>query len=188
MCNAPPLHAEKLNSNWRPDTTPLPIGAALTGFILVNTFYWCTNQGIVQRTLASKSLAEGQKGALLTAVLKMLDPLVLVLPGVIAFHLIQDLPKADMAYPTLVKQCCQLPLVGFSGAVLFGAVISTFYGFLNSAQTLFSMGIYRRLINEQASPRQVGQRWPPALGFSARSSLCWSRRGLLMRRRGFIAG
>lgn len=74
------VHAEKLNSVGGP-TDPLPIGAAFTGLILVNTFYWCTNQGIVQRTLASKSLAEGQKGALLTAVLKMLDPLVLVLPG-----------------------------------------------------------------------------------------------------------
>lgn len=63
------VHAEKLNSVGGP-TDPLPIGAAFTGLILVNTFYWCTNQGIVQRTLASKSLAEGQKGALLTAVLK----------------------------------------------------------------------------------------------------------------------
>ena len=63
------VHAEKLNSIGGP-TDPLPIGAAFTGLILVNTFYWCTNQGLVQRTLASKSLAEGQKGALLTAVLK----------------------------------------------------------------------------------------------------------------------
>ncbi len=129
---------EKLNSVGGP-TDPLPIGAAFTGLILVNTFYWCTNQGIVQRTLASKSLAEGQKGALLTAVLKMLDPLVLVLPGLIAFHLYQDLPKADMAYPTLVNNVLPVPLVGFFGAVLFGAVISTFNGFLNSASTLFSM-------------------------------------------------
>ncbi|SUG45013.1 putative symporter YidK [Salmonella enterica subsp. arizonae] len=126
-----------------------------TGLILVNTFYWCTNQGIVQRTLASKSLAEGQKGALLTAVLKMLDPLVLVLPGLIAFHLYQDLPKADMAYPTLVNNVLPTPLVGFFGAVLFGAVISTFNGFLNSASTLFSMGIYRRVINENAQPERL---------------------------------
>ncbi len=119
------VHAEKLNSVGGP-TDPLPIGAAFTGLIgaaftglsLVNTFYWCTNQGIVQRTLASKSLAEGQKGALLTAVLKMLDPLVLVLPGLIAFHLYQDLPKADMAYPTLVNNVLPVPLVGFFGAVL----------------------------------------------------------------------
>ncbi|END7233140.1 solute:sodium symporter family transporter [Escherichia coli] len=104
------VHAEKLNSVGGP-TDPLPIGAAFTGLILVNTFYWCTNQGIVQRTLASKSLAEGQKGALLTAVLKMLDPLVLVLPGLIAFHLYQDLPKADMAYPTLVNNVLPVPLV-----------------------------------------------------------------------------
>ncbi|HGN8845896.1 TPA: solute:sodium symporter family transporter [Klebsiella oxytoca] len=148
------VHAEKLNSIGG-SSDPLPIGAAFTGLILVNTFYWCTNQGIVQRTLASKSLAEGQKGALLTAVLKMLDPLILVLPGLIAFHLYQDLPSADMAYPTLVNKVMPLPLVGFFGAVLFGAVISTFNGFLNSASTLFSMGIYRRIINENAQPEQL---------------------------------
>ena len=148
------VHADKLNSIGS-SSDPLPIGAAFTGLILVNTFYWCTNQGIVQRTLASKSLAEGQKGALLTAVLKMLDPLILVLPGLIAFHLYQDLPSADMAYPTLVNKVMPLPLVGFFGAVLFGAVISTFNGFLNSASTLFSMGVYRRLINENAEPSQL---------------------------------
>ncbi|MFO6425740.1 solute:sodium symporter family transporter [Escherichia coli] len=149
------VHAEKLNSIGGP-TDPLPIGAAFTGLILVNTFYWCTNQGIVQRTLASKSLAEGQKGALLTAVLKMLDPLVILAPpGLIAFHLYQDLPKADMAYPTLVNNVLPVPMVGFFGAVLFGAVISTFNGFLNSASTLFSMGIYRRIINQNAEPQQL---------------------------------
>ncbi|MDA8493891.1 solute:sodium symporter family transporter [Kluyvera georgiana] len=154
-------HSHMLNSVGT-NADPLPIGAAFTGLILVNTFYWCTNQGIVQRTLASKSLAEGQKGALLTAVLKMLDPLILVLPGVIAFHLFQDLPKADMAYPALVNKVMPLPLIGFFSAVLFGAIISAFCGFLNSASTLFSMGIYRRVINEQASPEslvKVGRRF-----------------------------
>ncbi|HAU5601861.1 TPA: solute:sodium symporter family transporter [Citrobacter koseri] len=154
-------HSQMLNSIGG-SNDPVPIGAALTGLILVNTFYWCTNQGIVQRTLASKSLSEGQKGALLTAVLKMLDPLILVLPGVIAFHLFQDLPKADMAYPALVNKVMPLPLIGFFSAVLFGAIISAFCGFLNSASTLFSLGIYRRLINEQASPDKlvtVGRRF-----------------------------
>ncbi|MBK5143338.1 solute:sodium symporter family transporter [Budviciaceae bacterium BWR-B9] len=155
------VHAEKLNSIGD-SSDPVPIGAALTGLILVNTFYWCTNQGIVQRTLASKSLAEGQKGALLTAVLKMLDPLILVLPGLIAFHLFQDLPKADMAYPTLVNSVLPTSLVGFFGAVLFGAIISTFNGFLNSASTLFSLGIYNRLINTKADSQKlvkVGRRF-----------------------------
>src|SRR5476649_905326 len=148
-------HAERLNSiDGAHD--PVPIGAALTGLVLVNTFYWCTNQGIVQRTLAAKNLAEGQKGALLTALLKMLDPLILVLPGVIAYHLYQNLPKADMAYPVLVNQILPAPLVGFFGAVLFGAIISVFNGFLNSASTLFSMGIYSRIINPDAtSSKQV---------------------------------
>ncbi|WLI78237.1 solute:sodium symporter family transporter [Kosakonia sp. H02] len=154
-------HSQLLNSIGG-SHDPVPIGAALTGLILVNTFYWCTNQGIVQRTLASRSLAEGQKGALLTAVLKMLDPLILVLPGVIAFHLFQDLPKADMAYPALVNKVMPLPLIGFFSAVLFGAIISAFCGFLNSASTLFSLGIYRRIINEQATDDQlvrVGRRF-----------------------------
>lgn len=148
------VHSEKLNSIGG-SNDPVPMGAALTGLILVNTFYWCTNQGIVQRTLASKSLAEGQKGALLTAVLKMLDPLILVLPGLIAFHLFQDLPKHDMAYPALVNKVMPLPLVGFFGAVLFGAIISTFNGFLNSASTLFSLGIYNRIINQNATSEQL---------------------------------
>lgn len=128
------VHAEKLNSIGGP-TDPLPIGAAFTGLILVNTFYWCTNQGIVQRTLASKSLAEGQKGALLTAVLKMLDPLVLVLPGLIAFHLYQDLPKADMAYPTLVNNVLPVPMVGF-----FIAIVSVLVApwIANAPQGLYS--------------------------------------------------
>ncbi len=155
------FHSDKLNSIGGSDS-PVPIGAALTGLILVNTFYWCTNQGIVQRTLASRSLAEGQKGALLTAVLKMLDPLILVLPGLIAFHLFSELPTADMAYPALVNKVLPMPLVGFFGAVLFGAIISTFNGFLNSASTLFSLGIYNRLINQEASSEQlvkVGRRF-----------------------------
>lgn len=155
------VHAERLNSIGG-SHDPVPLGAALTGLILVNTFYWCTNQGIVQRTLASKSLAEGQKGALLTAVLKMLDPLILVLPGVIAFHLFPQLPKADMAYPALVNKVLPLPLVGFFGAVLFGAIMSAFNGFLNSACTLFSYGIYSRVINQQAEPEKlvsVGRRF-----------------------------
>lgn len=155
------VHAERLNSIGG-SHDPVPIGAALTGLILVNTFYWCTNQGIVQRTLASRSLAEGQKGALLTAVLKMLDPLILVLPGVIAFHLFNHLPKADMAYPALVNRVLPVSLVGFFGAVLFGAIMSAFNGFLNSASTLFSYGIYHRIINQHAAPEKlvsVGRRF-----------------------------
>ncbi|MXD33012.1 sodium:solute symporter family transporter, partial [Escherichia coli] len=57
--------------------------------------------------------------------------------------------------PSLVNNVLPVPMVGFFGAVLFGAVISTFNGFLNSASTLFSMGIYRRIINQNAEPQQL---------------------------------
>ncbi len=150
------VHAEKLNSVGGP-TDPLPIGAAFTGLILVNTFYWCTNQGHrATHAGVKKALAEGQKGGAVNGGAENARPAGTgAARGLIAFHLYQDLPKADMAYPTLVNNVLPVPLVGFFGAVLFGAVISTFNGFLNSASTLFSMGIYRRIINQNAEPQQL---------------------------------
>ena len=65
----------------------IPWETLLTGMTLITTYYWCTNQGIVQRTLASKNLAEGQKGVLFAAVMKLAGPLYLVLPGIIAWHI-----------------------------------------------------------------------------------------------------
>lgn len=145
---------EKLNSIGR-SGDPVPLSAIFTGMILVNTFYWCTNQGIVQRTLAAKNLAEGQKGVLLTALLKIFGPFILVFPGIIAFHLYPDLKQSDMAYPELVANVLPKALVGFFGAVLFGAVLSSFNSFLNSASTLFSLGIYQGYVNKNATPDKL---------------------------------
>lgn len=145
---------EKLNSMGG-SNDPVPFSTIFTGIILVNTFYWCTNQGIVQRTLAAKNLAEGQKGVLFTAILKIFGPIILVFPGIIAFHLYPDLAKADMAYPELVAHVLPKALVGFFGAVLFGAVLSSYNSFLNSASTLFSLGIYQTYIRKEASPEHL---------------------------------
>ena len=65
----------------------IPFATLFTGMLLITTYYWCTNQAIVQRTFASKSLAEGQKGVLFAAGMKLLGPVYLVLPGIIAWHL-----------------------------------------------------------------------------------------------------
>lgn len=136
----------------------LPIGVLFTGMIVNQIFFWCTNQSIIQRTLGARSLAEGQKGVLLAACFKLLGPLIIVLPGVIAYHMFKNELSPDdylFAYPMLVKTVLPPALVGFFAAVMVGAVLSTFNSVLNSSATLFSEGIYRILINPRASGRQM---------------------------------
>jgi SSS family solute:Na+ symporter len=79
-------HPDKFQSLGGPDTS-VPWQTLATGVLLLNLFYWTTNQQIIQRTFAAKSLAEGQKGVLLAACFKIMAPLILILPGIIAFHL-----------------------------------------------------------------------------------------------------
>ena len=131
----------------------LPFGVLFTGMIVNQIFFWCTNQSIVQRALGAKNLAEGQKGVLIAACFKLIGPFIIVLPGVIAFHMFKgELASEDylLAYPMLVKTVLPEALVGFFAAVMVGAVLSTFNSVLNSSATLFSQGIYKGLINPEA--------------------------------------
>lgn len=140
--NAP----EKLNAIGSP-TDPVPFGCIFTGMVLANLFYWGTNQVLIQRTLGAKNLKEGQKGVLLSGFLKMLVPLIMVIPGVIASQLVPGLEKNDYAYGALVAKVLPWPLTGLFCAALFGAIISTYNSFLNSAATIFMMDIYKPIIN-----------------------------------------
>ncbi len=136
----------------------LPIGVLFTGMIVNQIFFWCTNQSIIQRSLGAKSLAEGQKGVLIAAGFKLLGPLVIVLPGVLAYHMFKNQLSPDdylMAYPMLVKTVLPPALTGFFAAVMVGAVLSTFNSVLNSSATLFSQGIYQTLINRDATEHQM---------------------------------
>ena len=225
--------------------------------LLITTYYWCTNQAIVQRTFASKSLAEGQKGVLFAAGMKLLGPLYLVLPGIIAWHMfgvvsvegkklsiksvieektgitlktdgddgfeviqkedkikekleisgpisfdelkgkefiiggdkkktlkvthvltegdlvavgedkdaviVQDKDSSlylgsdqnDKSYGKLVQRTLPTWIVGFFAAVIFGAILSSFNSSLNSAATLFSIDIYKGVINKAATDLQM---------------------------------
>lgn len=136
----------------------LPFSVLFTGMIVNQVFFWCANQSIVQRAMAAKNLAEGQKGVLIAAAFKLLGPLIIVLPGVIAYHMFKgELAPEDylLAYPSLVKAVLPPFLVGFFAAVMVGAVLSTFNSVLNSSATLFSEGIYRSLVNPAATGRQL---------------------------------
>ncbi len=136
-------HTEKLNAIGAP-TDPTPFGTVFTGMILANLFYWGTNQYVIQRTLGAKNLAEGQKGVLFSGYFKLLIPFLMMLPGVIAFHLYGGgLQSIDMAFPHLVKNVLPVYMSGFFLAVLLGAVFSSFNSLLNSAATLFVLDIYK---------------------------------------------
>jgi SSS family solute:Na+ symporter len=102
----------------------VPFGTIFTGMMLVQLFYWGTNQAIIQRALGAKNLKEGQKGLLLASFIKILGPLIVVLPGIIAFHMFgNSLDNPDEAYPLLVAKVLPAALVGFFAAVLFGVDI-----------------------------------------------------------------
>ncbi|PLX12639.1 MAG: solute:sodium symporter family transporter [Marinilabiliales bacterium] len=137
-------------------TDPVPFYTIFTGMMLVQLFYWGTNQQIIQRALGAKNLKEGQKGLLLAAFIKILGPIIVVLPGLIAYHIFQgNLESADSAYPMLVKKVLPAAWVGFFAAVLFGAILSSFNSVLNSSVTLFGIDVYKQHINKEANEKTI---------------------------------
>lgn len=146
---------EKFDIIGGPDSD-VPFWTIFTGMIIVNFYYWGTNQAIIQRALGAKNLKEGQKGLLLAAFLKILGPIIVVLPGIIAFYIFKgDLANADEAYPMLVKKILPTAFVGFFAAVLFGAILSSFNSALNSSVTLFGLDFYKQYIDKTASDVKI---------------------------------
>jgi SSS family solute:Na+ symporter len=147
---------EKFNVVGAPDSV-LPFSTLFTGLVINQLYFWGMNQTIIQRAFGAKNLKEAQKGLLYTGVLKTLVPLIIVLPGVIAYYYFGDTfyENQDIIYPELIKKVLPLGFVGFFAAVVMGAVLSTFNSVLNSAATIFSVGIYQRLIDTAASDRRL---------------------------------
>lgn len=148
-------HLDKINAIGGP-TDPIPFGTIFTGMVFANMFYWCTNQVLIQRTLGAANLKEGQKGVLLSGFMKILIPIIVSFPGVIAFHIFGGSANlGDAAYPKLVATVLPKSLVGFYSAVIFGAVLSTYNSLLNSAATLFCFDVYKPVINPNASDEKL---------------------------------
>ncbi|WP_243387627.1 solute:sodium symporter family transporter [Bacillus kexueae] len=148
-------HPEKLNAIGS-STDSVPFGTIFTGMIFANLFYWGTNQYVIQRTLGAKNLAEGQKGVLLSGFYKLSVPFLMMIPGVIAFHLYgNQYDPVDLAYPALVADVLPTYLSGFFLAVLLGAVFSSFNSLLNSAATMFALDIYKPQFNPNASDEKL---------------------------------
>jgi SSS family solute:Na+ symporter len=130
------------------------------GLWIPNIFYWGLNQFITQRTLGAKSLAEGQKGIFLAAWLKLLIPFIIVMPGIMAFHLYGTGPdpavtEGDAAYSYMIRVLLPPYLRGAMFAALCGAVMSSFNSGLNSASTILTVDLYQKYINPGASEKRV---------------------------------
>lgn len=143
-------------TNIEGNIVSVPWPTLFTGMMFIQIFYWSTNQVIVQRAMAAKSLAEGQKGVLFASAMKLVGPLMLCLPGIIALHM-TELPigRQDQVYGALVRYVLPDWSLGLFAAVLMGSILSSFNSALNSASTLFSLQFYKGYINQNASGEQI---------------------------------
>jgi len=165
-----PDRFEMILDKTNPEYNNLPgLGVLIGGLWVANLYYWGFNQYIIQRTLAAKSLKEAQKGILFAAFLKMIIPLIVVIPGIAAYVIVNDpellarlgelgqqnLPstgEADKAYPWLL-QLLPVGLKGLAFAGLCAAIVSSLASMLNSTSTIFTMDIYKPYINKKASDK-----------------------------------
>ncbi len=130
------------------------ISVLVGGLWIMNLSYWGFNQYIIQRALAARSVREAQKGIMFAAYLKMLMPIIVVLPGIAAIVLAPELELPDRAYPTVMKL---LPtgILGLVFAALLAAIVSSLASMMNSIATIFTMDIYQRLGQTQKSEQQL---------------------------------
>ena len=147
---------EKFNVVGAKDSV-LPFEVLFTGLIINQLYFWSMNQTIIQRAFGAKNLVEAQKGLLYTGVLKILVPLIIILPGVIGYYYWGDslYENQDMIYPELIKKVLPVSLVGVFAAIVMGAVLSTFNSVLNSAATIFSIDIYKKYFGKSCSDKKL---------------------------------
>ncbi|MBC8328180.1 MAG: sodium/solute symporter [Planctomycetes bacterium] len=155
---------------WNDPDVPW-LAVFIGGLWIPNLFYWGLNQFITQRTLGAKSVAEGQKGILFAALMKLAIPFIIVMPGIMAYQLYSEEILAlggnagDKAYPFMIARLLPPELRGVMFAALCGAVMSSFNSGINSASTIFTIDLYKRYLNPKstaANDVRVG-RWATAV-------------------------
>lgn len=131
------------------------ISVLIGGMWVANLYYWGCNQYIIQRALAAKSIKEAQSGLVFAAFLKMLLPLIVVIPGIVAFALSADIAKSDEAYPWLLHNFVPTGVKGLAFAALVAAIVSSLASMMNSVATIFTMDFYKEYINKEASEHKL---------------------------------
>jgi SSS family solute:Na+ symporter len=147
-----------------PQYANLPgISVLVGGLWIANLYYWGCNQYIIQRALAAKSIREAQTGLAFAGVLKLLLPLIVVIPGIVAFVITSDpksghfgeITKPDAAYPWLLHQFVPSGVKGLAFAALIAAIVSSLASMMNSISTIFTMDIYRAYLAPRATEQQL---------------------------------
>lgn len=172
MYDAAPGHFEMILEKDNPQFMNLPgIAVLIGGMWIANAYYWGFNQYIIQRTFASKSVDEAQKGLIFAAFLKLIIPFIVVIPGIAAFVIINDpelmaklgdmatshMPSdahADYAYPWLT-QFLPAGIKGVVFAALAAAIVSSLASMLNSTATIFTLDIYKQYVDKNASDAKL---------------------------------
>jgi SSS family solute:Na+ symporter len=144
---------------------------------LAGSFYWSMDQVIVQRVFAAKSLDEGRRGAIFCGFLKVVNPFLLTLPGIIAKALYPDITNADDAYPTMLKNLMPTGLLGLTVAGMAAALMGHLSATYNSIATMFTRDFYLKWRPEASNDRQIfvgrcavltvfalGAIWAPIIG------------------------
>lgn len=131
------------------------LSVLIGGMWIANLYYWGTNQYIIQRALAAKNIKEAQRGVAFAGYLKLLLPLIVVIPGIIAYAMNADIAKADEAYPWLLNTFVPTGVKGLAFAALAAAIVSSLASMMNSTATIFTMDLYKPFINKNASEGQL---------------------------------
>lgn len=157
LTNELPEKFDMILSQDNPFYKDLPgLSVLIGGMWIANLSYWGFNQYIIQRALAAKSLGEAQKGVVFAAFLKLLMPVIIVLPGIAAVILAPDLAKPDQAYPTMMG-LLPVGLLGLVFAALVAAIIASTASKINSVATIFTLDLYAKMKGVQSRALDAGQ-------------------------------
>ena len=132
------------------------LSVIIGGLWVACLYYWGCNQYIIQRALAAKSVNEAQKGMLFAGLLKLLIPLIVVIPGIAVYAMGVELTKADEAYPWLLSHLIPTGIKGLAFAALIAAIVSSVATMMNSISTIFTMDIYKPYFEKRASVGEPG--------------------------------
>ncbi|TCN72976.1 sodium/sugar symporter [Acetobacteroides hydrogenigenes] len=155
-----PEKFDMILSKDNPQYSNLPgLSVLIGGMWIANLYYWGCNQYIIQRALAAKSVKEAQSGLAFAGILKLLLPLIVVIPGIVAFVITSDptnahyneISKPDAAYPWLLHNFVPNGVKGLAFAALVAAIVSSLASMMNSISTIFTMDIYNGYIKKDAS-------------------------------------
>ncbi|MEE0772215.1 MAG: sodium/solute symporter [Anaerovoracaceae bacterium] len=151
-------------NEWNSNAPWWPWPIIITGLVVNNVYFAGANQTIIQRALGGKSLAAAQKGMILAGLVDFFSPIFLVIPGIVAALAwpSMDFGNGDAVFGTISNAIIPTWFVGIYAAVIFGAILSTVNGLINSIQTMFAMDVYKQYINKEADDSKcvkVGRRF-----------------------------